>query len=424
MTIYQVLLRLWRNGKFSGFDTEAFDYLKTLGVSHVWYTGVVRHATGKAFVKGDAGSPYAISDYYDVNPYLADNEQERMAEFESLVKRTHEAGLKVITDLVPNHVACDYDRSALPLHDYCDYDWTDTLKINYQAPGAWDKMYDIVHFWASKGVDGMRCDMAELVPPEFLKWLFARIKQEFPQFIFIGEVYNKGEYGRNIYDVGFDFLYDKSGLYDVLMNVVKFGHSARNITWNWQSLGEMQPFMLNFLENHDEVRFASPSFGGSASRTFAPLAASALFNTCPFMIYFGEEIGVDAHESGNDRTTIFNFGHVKVMDGIDESNQAFLDKFRSIMQLAASPVCTEGQSFDLCYNNTDSQGFDQDRHFVFLRHYGKETVLVFCNFGSADADVTVRIPDLACELFGLSRQDLPESVVLNVPAYDGKFLYL
>ena len=176
MTVYQVLPRLWGNGTFSSFDVQAFDYLKSLGVSHVWYTGVIRHASGKDFVKGNAGSPYAISDYYDVNPYLADDEACRMQEFEALVARTHDAGLKVLIDFVPNHVARDYDRSALPLFDWCDYDWTDTLKIDYNAPGAWDKMYGIVRFWAMKGVDGMRCDMVELVPPEFFKWLIANNK--------------------------------------------------------------------------------------------------------------------------------------------------------------------------------------------------------------------------------------------------------
>ena len=119
--IYQMLPRLWGNdtprpkkngtltnngtGKFSDIDTDTLDYLKWLGCSHVWYTGIIRHSTQVSeegcmpshpqFVKGQAGSPYAICDYYDVNPYLAEKPENRMAEFESLIKRTHEAGLKL-----------------------------------------------------------------------------------------------------------------------------------------------------------------------------------------------------------------------------------------------------------------------------------------------------------------------------------------
>ena len=137
--IYQIRPRLWGNntqtpvkdgtlsqngtGKFSDIDSETLDYIKWLGCSHVWYTGVLRHSTKTSeggcisshpqFVKGKAGSPYAICDYYDVNPYLADNPNDRVAEFEQLIKRSHEAGLKVIIDFVPNHVARDYGKTAM-----------------------------------------------------------------------------------------------------------------------------------------------------------------------------------------------------------------------------------------------------------------------------------------------------------------------
>ena len=107
--IYQMLPRLWGNGTMSCCDKETLEYLRSLGVDYVWYTGIPRHATGKPFVKGDPGSPYAISDWMDVNPYLACDPAERMAEFSSLVGRTHAAGLKLLVDYVPNHVASDYE---------------------------------------------------------------------------------------------------------------------------------------------------------------------------------------------------------------------------------------------------------------------------------------------------------------------------
>lgn len=140
--IYQVLPRLFGNsnttnkqngsiaengvGKFSAFSKKALSEIKKMGFSHIWYTGVIEHATKTDYsehgipndhpdvIKGNAGSPYAIKDYYDICPDLADNIADRMAEFDDLVKRTHDAGMKVIIDFVPNHVARQYHSDAKP----------------------------------------------------------------------------------------------------------------------------------------------------------------------------------------------------------------------------------------------------------------------------------------------------------------------
>ena len=113
-------------GKFNDIDETKLRSIKSLGATHVWYTGVIEHATATNYsrqgiapcnphvVKGKAGSPYAIRDYYDVCPDFAVKVKNRMAEFESLVERTHQAGLKVIIDFVPNHVAREYESDAKP----------------------------------------------------------------------------------------------------------------------------------------------------------------------------------------------------------------------------------------------------------------------------------------------------------------------
>src|SRR5687768_3283983 len=140
--IYQLLPRLFGNknntntpygtrdengvGKFNDIHAKALNAIREMGVSHVWYTGVIEHAVLTDYtqyaiplddadvVKGRAGSPYAIKDYYDVNPDLAVNVPNRMKEFEELVNRTHSNGLKVIIDFVPNHVAPNYKSDAKP----------------------------------------------------------------------------------------------------------------------------------------------------------------------------------------------------------------------------------------------------------------------------------------------------------------------
>ena len=134
MIIYQILPRLFGNanerripngsrkqngcGTMADITPRALRAIAELGVTHIWYTGIIRHATGErnnpAITKGKAGSPYAITDYYDVHPDIAADEKNRMAEFEALVRRTHRAGLKVIMDFVPNHVARQYKSKAKP----------------------------------------------------------------------------------------------------------------------------------------------------------------------------------------------------------------------------------------------------------------------------------------------------------------------
>ena len=142
LIIYQVFTRLFGNnnnhcinngsiaengcGKMADFTAKALGEIKKLGATHIWYTGIIEHATQTdyrryniqpdhpAIVKGKAGSPYAIKDYYDVDPDLAKDVPERMKEFENLVQRTHRSGLKVIIDFVPNHVARQYHSDMQP----------------------------------------------------------------------------------------------------------------------------------------------------------------------------------------------------------------------------------------------------------------------------------------------------------------------
>lgn len=548
--IYQMIPRLWGNdtaepvkngtlsengtGKFSDIDSGTLDYIKWLGCSHVWYTGVLRHSTQSSeegcipshpqFVKGKAGSPYAICDYYDVNPYLADNPKDRMAEFEQLIKRTHDAGLKLIIDFVPNHVSRDYgkvtvseghpvlgaddDKSVhwkaendffyyvgesltLPtpvpegMEPYQEYpamatgnncysptpginDWYETVKINYgdDHTGTWDKMYDIIDFWASKGVDGFRCDMVELVPPQFFKWLISKIKSNYPEVIFVAEVYKKDLYWEYIRSVGFDILYDKSGLYDTLRTVVEknvndngmpveLWQSATGITRNWQFLGDLQPYMLNFLENHDEQRFASEFFGKSAMNTLAPLYVSLYLNTAPFMIYFGEEVGEKGMDeegfSGRDgRTTIFDWwsvasvrrlrkmigsGSYRTLDageveksGLERGEAELFCRFAEATRFAASDSAIQkGTTYDLCYCNYASEGFDKNRHFIFLRDHADHTVLVAANFSNQKAHMKITIPDHAFEWMGIPVTDklYPGKVIeINVEPMDGTLITL
>ena len=157
--VYQVFTRLFGNknqtnkpwgtieqngvGKFSDFTDTALQGIKQLGTTHIWYTGVPHHdviADYTAYgisnddpdvVKGRAGSPYAVKDYYSVNPDLADDPTKRVQEFEALIKRTHDNGMQVIIDIVPNHVARNYQSLAKP-EGIEDFGESDNSSVEYQ----------------------------------------------------------------------------------------------------------------------------------------------------------------------------------------------------------------------------------------------------------------------------------------------------
>lgn len=513
--LYQIFTRLFGNantaripggsieengcGKLAAFTPEALAAIKELGTTHVWYTGIIEHATQtdyshfgirpdhKATVKGKAGSPYAIKDYYDVDPDLATFVPNRMKEFTQLVKRTHDAGLKMIIDFVPNHVARCYHSDAKPKSvvdlgekddttqffspknnfyylpgttlggevDWQDYtesparatgndrfdayptrnDWYETVKLNYGInylegertdfypfPSTWLKMRDILLFWAKKGVDGFRCDMAEMVPFQFWGWVIPIIKERYPHIIFIAEVYNTWEYYNYVKHGKFDYLYDKVGLYDTLIGIIRRQQSATEITRMWQNLGELRQRMLHFMENHDEQRLASDFIAGHGRPALPAILVSATIDTCPMMVYFGQELGergMDAEGfSGRDgRTTIFDYWSVDTIcrwrDGgtfsgreLNDGERDLRSQYARLLHIARDErAISEGDFFDLMYANPYTESFNPHRHYAFLRKHEDELLLIVANFDEHDTQVAVNIPSHAFDYFKLPTLD-------------------
>ena len=498
--VYQIFTRLFSNrntariengsltengcGKMNDFTPTVLKNIRAMGVSHIWFTGVIRHATQTDYsaygiptqhpevVKGRAGSPYAIADYYDIDPDLAEDVPNRMKEFEALVERVHQAGMKVIIDFVPNHVAREYKSICKPegvkdlgeeddtsMHFstknnfyYCwgqsldlssishstlhtphstysenpakatgndqfsnqpsSNDWYETVKLNYgidycdaggrsehfsPIPNTWGKMTDILLFLAGKGIDGFRCDMAEMVPAAFWTWATDKVKYQYPEMLFIGEVYDPNQY-RTYIGAGFDYLYDKVGMYDCIRDVICGKRSTTDITSQWQATDDIRNHMLYFLENHDEQRIASDFFAGKAEKGIPGLIVSVLLQQNPFMLYAGQEYGERGMDeegfSGKDgRTTIFDYWCVDTLTRAEQRKltkeekalKAMYDKVLNIARSEKSVV--EGASFDLMYVNQQYQ-----RQYAFLRKSDTEVLLVVANFEEQSADMDVMIP--------------------------------
>ena len=512
-------------GTFAGINTKALKAIHDLGATHVWYTGIIRHATAErnnpGITKGKAGSPYAITDYYDVDPDLAVHEDKRMAEFEALVARTHKAGLKVVIDFVPNHVSREYKSlckpagvedlgekdhpewafsplnnfyylpgetfsPSFPIGDYHEYpakvtgndcfsahpsvnDWYETVKLNYGVhvlgggekqfypiPDTWRKMCDILLFWAGKGIDAFRVDMAHMVPVEFFDWAIHRVRAVFPAVQFIAEIYEPGIY-RPYLQAGFDYLYDKVGMYDYLRAVTSKDYSAEGISHQWQVVGDIQPKMLYFLENHDEQRLASGFFCGSGRAAEPAMIVAATLGTNPVMVYSGQEVGekgmdVEGFAGVDGRTTIFDYWGVKSIQawanegkfdgaGLDDEQRELRDFYKRLLNIARSnPAITDGKMYDLEYAQTE--GFNRHKQYAFLRKQDKELLLIIVNFDDKQVDVPVTIPSDAFvylqmeERLSVAAEDLLSGTVyegplmatapfhISLPAWTGAILKL
>ena len=526
MNIYQLFVRTFGNknkdvvfdgdksqnkcGTFADINDNALDALKTLGITHIWLTGVIRHSSMTAYpelgikssnpliTKGKAGSPYSIMDYYDIDPDLAVNPQNRMEEFEDVMQRIHDKGMKVIIDFIPNHLAREYKSLCKPMYVedfgvndnknvvfakdnnfyYCPdqqlvipgqqstvtelvevpwlrqaqptqflefpakasgndvfspmpsvNDWYDTVKLNYGVdyqngsrcfepiPNTWYKMLDIMTYWCERGVDGFRVDMAEMVPVEFWRWSINMLRENYEP-IMIAEIYQPHLYKEFVY-AGFDYLYDKVGLYNTLENIYRYGQRADSITNVWNDLQGLGDVMLRFMENHDELRLASEHFVGDAFKALPAVTMAALMKRGPFMIYNGQESGEDAKGapgfSGDDgRTSIFDYavmpkhqnwmadGRFDGSDFTDEQKRLF-DFYSKLLNFRLnSSAINKGAFYDLMWANPWYSNFDPQYVYAFLRYHDEERLLVVVNFNQNESRYCeVKISEDAVEYMGL-----------------------
>jgi len=271
-------------------------------------------------------------------------------------------------------------------------------------------MLNILNYWAKLGVDGFRCDMAEMVPVEFWEWSLSSVKKDFPEIIFIAEIYNPGNYNAYLTRGGFDYLYDKVGLYDYLKLVLQGKKPASGITNCWQSVNDIQDKMLNFLENHDEQRLASDFFLGDPVKAIPALAVSLLLNRSPFMIYFGQELGERGMDSEgfsreDGRTSIFDYWSVSAirewLNGKYNANLRLL--YKHLLNLSINEKAFRlGSTYDLEYANLDNAGFNPDFHYSFVRKHDSELIIVVVNFDHKRSDVKINIPPALFSHFKIS----------------------
>ncbi len=543
-------------GKFADINEAALSSLAEMNFTHVWLLGVIRHASTTAYpnlgfepddsdlMKGLAGSPFAIKDYFDVSPDLAIDPENRLAEFRSLVDRIHAKGLKVILDLVPNHVSRAYESIVRPDLDFgasdhksvffapfnnfyylsrddegggpplrlptfdpqtgvaisstcavqsdCDglfegersfgrvtgnnritwtpdiTDWYETVKLNYgfdfrahdandrrfpnarapqlPVPDTWLKLDAVIGYWQSHGVDGFRCDMAHMIPPEFWAWAIARAQDRNREVFFMAEAYNdmlvvpsqdatvlalnQASPATGLLQTGFDAVYGHD-TYSVIRQIYMGPKWANDID---ETLGGefVWSNSVCYAENHDEIRLASPLAWGGFGASVGRVAAAVLYGIQrgPILFYNGQEVGEPAVGasgfSGDDgRTTIFDYWFMPELSkwvnnhrydgkGLSDEQRELRSYYARLLALADEPAFRDGHFYSLNPSNLENPEFGRcdgetvSGHwlYAFLRYdpSTSQRFLVVANFhGRYTLDVQIRVPQSALDLVAVPR---------------------
>jgi glycosidase len=579
--IYQLFVRLFGNtnetrkhdgtlaengvGKFNDINDAALKSLHDCGFNHIWLTGVLQQATAADYsnigqpaddpdlLKGLAGSPYAIKDYFDVCPDYANDPKKRIEEFKSLLGRIHNHGMKALIDLVPNHVARSYNSDVKPDQNFgtkgnhgagddmsaffspqnnffylkqdgsgpplrlptckdgqpvsptckipaikCDgffdgekdhgkvtgnnkvswtpdiNDWYETVKLNYgfdftkadksvreypnantpdkPIPDTWQKMDSVIAYWQALGVDGFRCDMSHMVPPEFWNWAISRARSRHRDVVFIGEAYDndpakvpgvdpiisqlhggKSNVMFDLLDAGFNGVYDDP-TYRALKKIYEGPGWANDVDENRADAFIFEN-SLRYAENHDEARLAAKSqWGGVGMRAGIPVSAILYgLSRGPVMIYNGQEVGepaegIEGFGSSDARTSIFDYwsmpelvkwvnGHKYDGDRLSTEQKELRGFYQRLMNLAGEPAFRDGICIPLNAANRDNPNYGRLQNeqasghwlYSFVRYdpVTGQRFVVAVNLSPKTAlkDIQIRLPEAALAPLGLMKQD-------------------
>jgi glycosidase len=373
--IYQVYLRSFSpEGTFAGLE-KRLPELKELGVTVLWLMPV--HPVGKEKRKGTLGSPYAVQDFYAVNPEFG-----TMADFRRLVKAVHRNGMKIIIDLVANHTSWDsrlmaehpgwFTRNAageiIPPND----DWTDVADLDYGNAQLRAYMIGMMRWWVrDAGIDGFRCDVAELVPTEF--WEEARRQLDRIKPVMMLSEGTLPEHHAKAFDLTYSWT-----IYDVLDPLLSGARPAGVLEEIFRTESLQFPtgsLRLRFNTNHDKNAWDAPAvtkFGEDGLRLTA-----VLVNTIPGvpLIYNGEE-------AANDRKLSL-FEKVSIDWGKSPEMRALYTQLNRLRK--THPALSRGSLLRLETDRTD-------RVYAFARVAGKDRVITVLNFSQEPLLTSVRVP--------------------------------
>jgi cyclomaltodextrinase len=364
--VYEIFPRAFSpQGNFKGI-TARLDDLKDLGVNILWLMPI--HPIGQEKKKGTIGSPYAVRDYYAINPDYGTKE-----DFRDLIAQAHRRGMKVIIDIVANHTSWDSVMMKWPEfyehdgrgHITYPHDWSDVAELNYKNPQLRRYMTDMLKYWIREfDLDGFRSDVAEEVPTDFWENARAELDKIKPDIVMLAEGH-KAELLLKAFD--FDYSWP---LHNALTNVLHGRGRASDLRSEWNKEFDEWPrgsLHMRFSDNHDERR-AIARFGEPGA-----LAASALMFTLDGvpMLYNGMEVG-DTAESGAPAL----FERLPIFWPIAERRPEFPRFYKQMIALRRSSSALRRGTLDWLPNS------DESRVLTYARRAALEEIVVAINLSN------------------------------------------
>jgi glycosidase len=364
--IYEIFPRAFSpQGNFNGI-TARLDDLKALGVTILWLMPI--HPIGQEKKKGTIGSPYAVRDYYGINPDYGTSD-----DLKRLIREAHARGMKVIIDIVANHTSWDsvlmkhpefYKHDAKGNITY-PYDWFDIAALNYTNQQLRVYMTDMLKYWLREfDLDGFRCDVAGEVPTDFWENARSELEKIKPDMVMLAEAH-KAELLVKAFDLDYSWP-----LHGTMTNALQGRARASEVRDEWEKEVKEGPrgsLHMRFSDNHDERR-AIARFGEPGA-----LAASAFVFTLDGvpMLYNGMEVG-DTTESGAPAL----FEKLPVFWPIAERRPEFPRFYKQITALRRSSEALRRGSLEWLRNS------DESRVVTYMRRTANEEVLVAINLSN------------------------------------------
>lgn len=292
-TIYQINTRQFTpEGTFRA-ATAQLGRLKAMGIDIVWIMPI--HPIGEVNRKGALGSPYAVKDYYGVNPELGS-----LDDFRALVAAAHDLGMYVVLDWVANHTA--WDNHLVTEHpewylrdwkgEFCPtpwWDWDDIIDFDYKDPALREYMTDALKHWVRVAdVDGFRCDVAGFVPTDFWETVREELDEIKPVFM-LAEWESK-----DLHAASFDMTY--SWHWNETVHRICTGSldcSALEVYYAWNEKNWPREAMrMLFVSNHDKNAWEGTEFEQFGPGLEAAMVLSVISEGLP-LVYNGQEAGYD-----------------------------------------------------------------------------------------------------------------------------------
>lgn len=373
--VYEIYPRAFsKEGNFSGIE-KRLPELKKLGVTILWLMPI--HPVGAEKRKGSLGSSYSIKDYYGINP-----EYGTLDDFKRLVERSHERGFKIIIDLVANHTSWDSrmfkehpewftkDSSGSFIPPVAD--WSDVVDLNYEHADLRRYMIDMMKYWVRDiGIDGFRCDVAEMVPTNF--WNDARAALDSIKPVIM---LSEGQYPEH-HLKAFDLSYSWN-FYHAIAPVLKgekIPSEFDSILAREVSAYPKGAIRLRFSSNHDENAWDKPDvekFGMEGAKLAAVLVSS--FPGAP-LIYNGQEVGNDV-----------KLGLFEKFEIDWKKKNSFYSFYQRLFDIRMKNSALATGDFQSVKNNR------ADHIYAFIRTDGMNTVLAVFNFSGVERTAQLELP--------------------------------